>query len=53
MQFGSSFKNEFYHQGGLVDVNIDQSKIKKMIVDYESIFEELTIAHIEKITNSN
>ena len=53
MKFGSSFKNEFYHQGGLVDVNIDQSKIKKMIVDYKSIFEELTIAHIEKITNSN
>ena len=53
MNFNSLFKNEFYHQGGLVDVQIDQNKIKKILENQHSSFQELTNAHIEKINNSN
>ena len=52
MSFGSLFKNEFYHQGGLVDVDINENKIKTMLEESESKFQELTLAHIEKIIKS-
>ena len=51
MDFNSIFKNEFYHQGGLVDVQIDEQKIKIMLENHQSSFQELTNAYIEKINN--
>jgi len=51
MNFGVLFKNEFYHQGGLVDVDISENKIKTMFKNLESNFQELTKAHINKINN--
>ena len=51
MGFGTLFKNKFYHQGGLVDVNISETEIKIMIKNLESNFQELTKAHINKINN--
>ena len=51
MEFATLFKNKFYHQGGLVDVDISETKIKIMIKNLESNFQELTKAHINKINN--
>tara|TARA_Y100000310_G_C20703955_1_gene832905 strand:- start:11178 stop:12677 length:1500 start_codon:yes stop_codon:yes gene_type:complete len=51
MEFGTLFKNKFYHQGGLVDVDIPEIKIKKMLGTLESNFQALTLAHIGKINS--
>ena len=52
MEFGTKFKNEFYYQGALVDVDISETKIKKMLESVESHFQSLISAHIDKINNT-
>jgi hypothetical protein len=49
MEFGALFKNKFYHKGGLVDVDISESKIKSLLEQSEESFQELTSGHIKKI----
>ena len=49
LEFGVLFKNKFYHQGGLVDVDISESKIKNLLKEREETFQDLTLEHLKKI----
>ena len=49
MEFSALFKNKFYYQGGLVDVDISEIKIKNLLKECEDTFQGLTLGHLKKI----
>ena len=49
MEFSALFKNKFYYQGGLVDVDISEIKIKTLLKECEETFQALTFGHFKKI----
>jgi hypothetical protein len=49
MEFSALFKNKFYYQGGLVDVDISEIKIKNLLKECEETFQGLTLGHFKKI----
>jgi len=48
-EFGSKFKDIFYHGGTLVDVNISKPRLKKFLEEYDGELTLLASEHIKKI----
>ena len=46
---GSKFKEKFYFDGGLVDVNIDSLKMKEFLIENKSELTKLADEHLKKI----
>ncbi len=53
LDFILSYQNWFYHGGNLVDVNIDESKMKDFLLEHKIPLENLADAHKEKINLNN
>ena len=47
--FQTKFNSEFYYQGSLFDVDIEEERLKKFLISTKDDFDEIVNHHIKKI----